>query len=989
MHAQHAVRSLRVEHAFALFWLGLVAWALLGGGGGCSAPPPPPPDPHEPAGFQTFTSPQVNPIVLSPDRAWVYVANTTSNSVSFIRTSNFNIPYTVPAGVEPVSLAVRPDGLELWVSNHVSDSVSVIDTDPASASYGHVIETIQPLDAKGVAELDEPVGIAFASNSKAYVASSSRNRIAVVDATSYSVTGFIEITAQEPRAIAVRNGNLYVAAFESGNRSQLSACITKDTVVTPTSLCSLGLSELQAFATNPNLPGELKNVITRVNIPDRDVFVFSTANETLLSTATGVGTLLYGLAVAADGTIYVSQTDARNLLNGSDGQVLADLDGRMFDNEIAQLTCSGATCTSVATNLEPGNPTVTTHANSLATPYGIALSGDDATLLITAAGVNRLASYDTTTMTQLDVLDVGAIPKGVAFDAPNSPSGTAYVLNSLGNSVSKVSVDANGVLALVATKTVGNDPTPAAVRNGAIAFNSAFASTTGSHSCGSCHPDSNTDQLLWRIGGNCAAIGCGDGDEPRTTMPIRGLKNTLPLHWDGTLGDPFGGGNGAVGLAGNGGTSCTLGDGDGDHDCFLNLVEGSLAGVMCDQIGTCPNTGLTAQQQDDMATFLASVSYPPARARRVDDTLSDDSDTADLNGIATSARQGFADFFTDVGGNGGTTRTCADANGGCHALPLGTATNSATLNGFDSPTMRGLTDRFLQFSLGTTAAIGIQGFATTIPPGNGVTPLEPQIAWDPSTGFQEVTTFGTAFLIFEPVYGMRPPNLFQMFEEASTGHSGALGRQLTLNTTTAPLPATQALLTELQDADARGVVNLRGRALRSGAAVSLSYNALAGNYIVASGSETLSPAALLAEAQAGTTLATLTANLRSGVTNALQPLLSTATTATIGNGRLGDPPLPNLTSGSPPFDLQGVDVSSSATVFVNGQPVGATLTCLTGSTSGFCNPGDVRITLAARPTPNGLHMLQVQNPSGLLSNEIPICASTGTSNTALAVCIAD
>jgi hypothetical protein len=92
MHAQHAVRSLRVEHAFALFWLGLVAWALLGGGGGCSAPPPPPPDPHEPAGFQTFTSPQVNPIVLSPDRAWVYVANTTSNSVSFIRTSNFNIP---------------------------------------------------------------------------------------------------------------------------------------------------------------------------------------------------------------------------------------------------------------------------------------------------------------------------------------------------------------------------------------------------------------------------------------------------------------------------------------------------------------------------------------------------------------------------------------------------------------------------------------------------------------------------------------------------------------------------------------------------------------------------------------------------------------------------------------------------------------------------------------------------------------------------------
>src|SRR5215475_4263510 len=155
------------------FWLAIGAWALLGGGGGCSAPPPPP-DPHEPAGFQTFTSPQSNPIVLSVDRSLVYVANTTSNSVTFIRTSDFAIRRTVKVGMEPVSLAVRPDGLELWVSNHVSDSVSVIDTNPASASYGQVVETIQSFDANGATQLDEPVGIAFASNTKAYVAVSSR-----------------------------------------------------------------------------------------------------------------------------------------------------------------------------------------------------------------------------------------------------------------------------------------------------------------------------------------------------------------------------------------------------------------------------------------------------------------------------------------------------------------------------------------------------------------------------------------------------------------------------------------------------------------------------------------------------------------------------------------------------------------------------------------------------------------------------------------------
>jgi YVTN family beta-propeller protein len=968
----------RLPYALAPFWLGLVAWAGLGGGGGCTTPAP---NPHEVPGFQTFTSPQASPIILSPDGAFVYVANTTSNSVTFLRTSDFTAARTVTVGLEPVSLAAKPNGLELWVSNHVSDSVSVIDTDAASASYGQVIETIQTLDGNGVTTFDEPVGIAFANDAKAYVALSSRNQIAVIDTATYAVSGSIQLTSQEPRAITVRGNRLYVAAFESGNRSQISACNTNPPPnPTPTTTCTLGPGELIAFATQPNLPGEVKNIITLPQaIPDRDVFVFDTATDALVNTANNVGTLLYGLAVSGNGTIFVSQTDARNLLNGGHGDVLASLDGRMFDNEVARVTCSGSSCSTIATNLEPGG---TTHANSLATPYGIALSGNDATLLVTAAGASRLASFDAGTMAPLDVLDVGAIPKGVAFDAPGSASGTAYVLNTLGNSVSKVSVAPDGALALVATRTVGNDPTPAKIRSGNIAFNSAFASTTGNHSCGSCHPDGNTDQLLWRIGGACEAIGCDPGDEPRSTMPIRGLRNTVPLHWDGTLGDPFGGGNGAVGLGGAGGTSCTLGDLDGDHDCFLNLVEASLTGVMCDQAGACPNTGLSLAQQDDMARFLASVSYPPARSRRLDDTLSDDSDSADLNGIPTSARQGFADFFTDVGGNG-QPRTCADADGGCHALPLGTSTNSATLNGFDAPTMRGMTDRFLQFSMGPTSAVGIQALANL---GGllGSSPLEPEIAWSSATGFQEVTVFGAAFGVFEPVYGPRPPDLFQMFEEASTGYSGALGRQVTLNTATAGLPAVQALLGALEDADARGVVNLRGRALRSGSGVDVSYDAANDRYLVGTGGTTLLQAALLSEAQSGTTLVTLTAYLRAGASAAIQPLLST--TAAIGNGLIGDPPLPQLASAHPAFNVAGIAVSATATVFVDGQPAAATLTCGAGSTNGVCNNGNVSIDLAARPTPDGLHLLQVLNPSGLLSNELPICVAP---NASLSLCLSD
>jgi hypothetical protein len=45
---------------------------------------------------------------------------------------------------------------------------------------------------------------------------------------------------------------------------------------------------------------------------------------------------------------------------------------------------------------------------------------------------------------------------------------------------------------------------------------------------------------------------------------------------------------------------------------------------------------------------------------------------------------------------------------------------------------------------------------------------------------------------------------------------------------------------------------------------------------------------------------------------------------------------------------------------------------------GFCNDGTVTIDLESSPGA-GLHLVQVQNPAGLLSNELPVCfgASSG------------
>ena len=220
---------------------------------------------HEPVGRQLFESPQVNPLVLNEAGTVLYVANTTSNSVSVVDTGTNAVLTTIAVGLDPASLAVRPTANELWVSNHVSDTVSIIDIAPGSPTENSVIDTIQALNADGVTEFDEPVGIAFTpAGDKAYVALSSRNQIAVINPATRAITARLNVRAQDPRAIAVRNGLLFVAAFEGHNQTETGICPTENN---SNAQCTLGLTDPQTFATNPNLPGEQKNLVVDASTP--------------------------------------------------------------------------------------------------------------------------------------------------------------------------------------------------------------------------------------------------------------------------------------------------------------------------------------------------------------------------------------------------------------------------------------------------------------------------------------------------------------------------------------------------------------------------------------------------------------------------------------------------------------------------------------------------------------------------------------------------
>ena len=935
--------------------LAIAVTAMRCGGGGTV---------HEPRGHQHFANPHAKPIALSPSLGELYVVNSPAGNLDVLSTATGALQRSVEVGVEPVGIAVKPDGSEVWVANHVSDSVSVVDVAPGSPSRYSVVRTIQTMDSALASTFDEPTGIAFAGNGKAYVSLSSRNQIAVVDTATYAVTKVLQLNAQEPRAMVVRNGLLFVPVFESGNQSELSTCGSNAQV--DGDQCTFNFNNTN-FATEPQLTGHEVDIVKDPNVPDRDLFVFDTATDTEVDVVDGVGTLLFGIAVDSTGQVYIAQTDARNAENGragSGGQGLADLDNRMFLDQIGIVDCSSLPCSAPsAVDLVVAPPAQPAAGEALATPHGIDISGDDNLLVVTASSSHRIATVDASSGAVLGRVDVGHLPRGVAIASDaQGVAQTAYVLNALDATVSVVDVSTPSAPTETAVWSISTDPTDDAVRRGRIAFESASASTSETFSCASCHPDGHVDQLLWVIGAQCLYGGC-DQEEPRSTMPVRGLRDTLPLHWDGVLGDPFGNVNGETGV-GQGvpfaPANCT-----DDGSCFRHLVDAALGGVMCDQ-AACPTDvnelglpgGLTEQERDDMATFLASVVYPPARNRTPDDVLS------------ASALAGFSDFYENKGGvnppgsAGAGPETCADAGGGgCHPAPFTAGTNSFFVNGFEAPTMRGITDRYLQFSAGVTNVneLLIGGAPTT------------EFPWSPGDGFDEFLIWSLAFGVpgsptgFRGFYDVGGFDIFQMIEEASTGQVGAFARQVEVSVDTAADPRTDALLAHLEAADDAGSANVRGRGLYKGAVRIISYDS-GGSYTV--GSETLDRAGLIAAAAAGDLRVTLTANHKGTVTSSTeQPGIFVPPVGSVFFD--GRPDLPQLPADNP-MTLNHVRVTANASIVVDGQPVAGTVTCVGGTFSPVCTGTQIQVTLASPPTASGMHLLQIQNEGGLISNELPI-----------------
>src|SRR6266850_7943795 len=118
--------------------------------------------------FVEFESGQVRPLALSPDGNHLFAVNTPDDRLEIFDVSGGGLGAhtSVPVGLEPVAVAARSN-TEVWVVNHLSDSVSIVDV---GSSPPRVVRTLLVGD--------EPRDIVFAGpgGNRAFITTAHRGQ---------------------------------------------------------------------------------------------------------------------------------------------------------------------------------------------------------------------------------------------------------------------------------------------------------------------------------------------------------------------------------------------------------------------------------------------------------------------------------------------------------------------------------------------------------------------------------------------------------------------------------------------------------------------------------------------------------------------------------------------------------------------------------------------------------------------------------------------
>ncbi len=170
-------------------------------------------------------------VAITPDGAFAYVANSESNTVSVIDTATNTVidvdPTTpaldnIPVGGEPVGVAITPDGAFVYVANTFGGTVSVIDT--ATNQVIDVDPTTPALDNIPVG--GEPLGVAITPNG-AFVYVAIPDTVSVIDTATNQVIDVDPTTPAldnipvggNPFGVAITPDGAFVYVTSSGSNT--------------------------------------------------------------------------------------------------------------------------------------------------------------------------------------------------------------------------------------------------------------------------------------------------------------------------------------------------------------------------------------------------------------------------------------------------------------------------------------------------------------------------------------------------------------------------------------------------------------------------------------------------------------------------------------------------------------------------------------------------------------------------------------------------
>ena len=603
-----------------------------------------------------FESGPVRPLALSADGQRLYVVNGPAGCLEIYALNGdaLSLVSSVSVGLEPVSIAERTSN-ELWVVNHLSDSVSVVRLDGTP----RVLRTLQVGD--------EPRDIVFAGNNRdrAFITAANRGQnrpgftsaslttpgsgradVWIFDAAQLedSLNGkplsIVTLPADVPRALAVSSDGrtVYAAAFMSGNRTTV---LHRDAINTPKPGLTTSADGVQAPATGLIVRYEGTtwrdeartdwSSQVKLTLSDEDVFAIN-ASATIPSITdrfVGVGTTLFNMAVAADGRIFVSNTEAFNEVRfeGSGRRGNSTVRGRIAESRISMISPTSGAVTAVHLNRHidfnlPQGTTVSAadKARSLSQPTAMVLNSSGDTLFTAAFGSAKVAALPTTALISgsytSDVTRLIDVPAGPAGLAINSAGSRLFVYSRIAHAISVIDIPNR---TLLSTRSLFS-PESIAIKEGRrFLYDATLSSANGTVSCASCHVFGDLDHLAWDLGNPDdrmqtnpnAYLPLSPRTTPRfhplkgpmTTQTLRGMKGNGPMHW---RGDRTGTSRAVVR-----GTTESL-----EEAAFKEFNSAFVA-----LLGR--ETALPADQMQAFTDFVMQLAMPPNPVRALDNSLTE------------------------------------------------------------------------------------------------------------------------------------------------------------------------------------------------------------------------------------------------------------------------------------------------------------------------------------------------------------------------------